>query len=135
MDISAIILSACLHKDINKQSLCVSTTTKCISREVNNELEVCIEEGQLAIKKSCFINLSKKLNLSVDEITQNVSRCNDIMLDKLMGIKRRYYKSIGEKMSLSEKVEREWLMVDCQKVSTALTIYCKENTFGKVGHN
>ena len=135
MDISAIILSACLHKDNSKQSLCVDTATKCISREANNELEVCIEEGKVVINKSCFDNLEKELNLSASQIAYNISRCNDIILDKLMRIKVKYYKNIGDKMTLEEKVEREWLAADCQKVSRALTLYCKENTFGKVGHN
>jgi len=135
MDISAIILSACLHKDNSKQSLCVDTATKCISREVNNELEVCIEEGKVAINKSCFDNLEKELNLPASQIAHNISKCNDIILDKLMRIKVKYYKSIGDKMTLEEKIEREWLATDCQKVSRALTLYCKENTFGKVGHN
>jgi len=135
MEVSAIILSACLHKDIAKQSLCVDTATKCIGRDANSNLEECLEEGRLKIKKSCYEDLSTRLNTPDNEILYYVSKCNDLILDRLMNIKKNYYKTSGEKMSLEESTEREWLAALCQKISRALTLYCKENTFGKVGHN
>lgn len=132
MDAAAIILSACLHKDIDKQALCIDVATKCMS---SGTIESCVEEGRLSIKKSCFDGLAEAVNTPDNEILYYVSKCNDLMLDRLMNIKKKYYKDNNDKMGVEESIQREWLTVHCQKISRALTIYCKENTFGKVGYN